>query len=109
MSDVNIRQRERKERLKNMVNLAIAYVKETNNDYSLPISIQDFGARFRVFHGVGEYASKRYFDDFVTIGVFIVKDGSFTVTIDKKTQDMIARLYDVSFPVVPIAKKSGKR
>jgi len=106
----NIRQRELEEQQKNMVSLAVAYVRDYG-DYSTAISLNDFMARFRVFYHASEYASKRYFKDFVTLGLFEPneKETSFTVTTDKKIQAMITRVYGVQFPEPKTASTAQAR
>lgn len=113
----NIRQQERKQRLEEMLSLAVAYVREDKeNDYSKPISLSEFLPRFRM-NGCGEYASRRYFKDFVSIGAFEITEietydldhekGFFTVTTDAKKQEFLKRFYSVSFPE-PKEAQSGK-
>lgn len=95
---VNVRQRELEQQQKNMLQLALTYVLSGHGDYSLPIGTDFFLADFRVSSHASDYASKRYFRDFVTLEVFLENGKNFTVSTDKRIQDRMARLYNVHFP-----------
>jgi hypothetical protein len=71
----NVRQQEREARLRDMVIHALCQKKEN-------IEKDVFLAQYRVQSGSGEYASLRYFNDFVTIGFFIEDNGTFTLSKD---------------------------
>jgi hypothetical protein len=98
---VNVRQRELEEQQKAMLGLAIAYVRERNKgDYSATIEKSEFSARFRLYHHCSEYASNRYFKDFVTLEVFEEHDNgkTFTVTTSKAIQEAMRHTFNVTFP-----------
>lgn len=91
----NIRQVEMGERMKEMVQLAIAQAWEEAKTFEVaPINVklnkEEFLAFYRIKYSVGKYASERYFKDFVTVGFFVLNDSGerFTVSRIENYQDV---------------------
>lgn len=93
----NVRQLELKERLEDMMRLACLYIQESKADYKKPIPKEQFLANYRITFAVGNYASERYFRDFVTLDFFILNDDkNFLVNAEKR--GIIKNRYSVEFP-----------
>jgi len=69
--------------------------KPKQNPYEATFNKNHFLAKYRVKHGVGEYASNRYFRDFETLEYFkTVEHGDFKIVYDNiKTNP-----YGIEFP-----------
>lgn len=94
----NVRQEELKERLGDMIELAIDYVKQ--NGYEHDINVKEFLADYRTQCYVGFYASQRYFADFCTIEWFRKhKSGkTFRVESDVEVRAKIKAKYGITMP-----------
>jgi len=97
----NVRQQELKERLHDMLlsvqQTIITEAKKNGiNPYDVEINTEHFLANFRLTYGVGYYASKRYFNDFKTIGVFLENEDSFRVNFEGIGK--AKQVYGVTFP-----------
>ena len=97
----NVRQQELKERLKDMLRLARAYIeseikKDNKNPYNTLIVKAEFLARYRVTFSVGYYASERYYSDFETLGYFETDNNlnAFKVNHDEINKNP----YKIEFP-----------
>ena len=79
----NPRQRELEQQQKNVILLAKTYVNQSidahENPYTKIHDLDFFLAQFRTSYFASEYASKRYFKDFETIGYFSSLEKKFTI------------------------------
>lgn len=103
MSKTNVRQVERKEQLRAMLELACKELSRNNGDYTVHIVKEHFLAEFRMHSGSGNYASERYFADFVTLGWFESDQAgkgsvTFTISTDKSFRDKANLWYGIIFP-----------
>jgi len=90
----NVRQQELRERLGDMLKLACVYIKDMGYE---PIPKEQFLANYRVTFAVGNYASERYFRDFVTLDYFLIHDDK-NFLVNPKKLEIIKKNYDVEFP-----------
>ena len=95
---VNIRQRELEEQQRNMVMLALAYVKANGYDYDMPILSDDFLADYMIQFHTSLYAAKRYFQCFAQVDVFKVTENKIFFTVNYEKKSFIERIFKISFP-----------
>lgn len=107
----NIRQVEMRERIIEMLEMAISEVltqarDEGKNPYDIELDTEEFLANYRILRSVGHYASLRYFKDFLKARIFVI-EGNDSFKLHRRIAEK--KLHGVKFPEDKKPKGTKKR